>query len=549
MRSLLQHAPCGVVLTFLGLLAGCTSGRLLEVKEREIDELRFLNAKKNESLSTALGHSVLLTERLSSLEVEKASLLAELAGLQAEAKRDKQSLEALEREQAQLQEKLDGVEKALEKLKRTHAQVKTVASSTAGELADLRLRKQELEERAESLNQTNGSLREQNATLAREFEQLRADLVRERAVVRSLQGGAGPGERVEGLERQLRGLEEEHKKLRGENVVLLQQVQALRAQLGESGPGATASEGQGGDFAPLTTAASLRLYREDPRGLWVEAVGLVGSRLAKARRGDVAWDGVDLLLIGGGAAGLLTAIWLALAPVRWRRRRRLKQELELAQRRVRDLESREAQDSSDAPPARRRSERRSSVVRRPGQFSPIISGESPRVAATAPAAAPPAAPAADDELEEIVTVNLGGGDSRTVPIDPLGAGRAFPAIDESAVTEALGIRKRHPRQLVERGGAAPAKEALADDDTAEIEDAGEDEAGELEDEFANTQIIPRLSELEDLASRERRKGVETAPKQASPKPLSKAAAPPRDDREFLAELKEIIGQKVDELIR
>lgn len=203
---------------------------------------------------------------------------------------------------------------------------------------------------------------------------------------------------------------------------------------------------------------------------------LVKERFAGIRAGTATWDGVDCLFVTAAGLAACALIWFLCMPLRSRRKAKAAARVRTLQRRVQELER--AGTAASAGGASSRGARRGTgvSVRRSSSFSPVI-------------AAPPPEPeeeeayAEEPEYEEEVTVQLG-------------------AIRSSADS-----------------GHPSADETWAD-------------AEEEEDEFANTQIIPTLSELEDL--------------EGPPRPAPRRK---RGNSSDMGDLKDLIGQKVDELIR
>jgi hypothetical protein len=597
-------------LLFEGLV-GCRGIDEVALKGREIEQLKFENSRKRESLIENLSALDQFRELVHDLESESTSLQKQVLDLGTHLRFANEQVSSLTAQRDSLRSKLTESESNSERLQQSIDKVKSFASASAGELADLRLKRQELEELVKNLTQREGSTATENASLSREVEQLRAELVKTRAVVRSFQAGGSPEEngaatppndgRVEALERELAGL-------KGENSSLRRRVESLSAvgsvSTGPQSPSLTPSQGGGSAVSPAEKTSGIG--RNNPGGLIQELAALVKERYQTAIRGELRWDSTDLVLTGCVALALLLVVWVG---IRWIRMHRLMTQMHLLSARVQELEAlglpapEPAGGEAPQPVGASRSEtggraRRSSSFRRPG-FSAVISNKdyTSKTSVREPAEVEAEEPAQEEEemeeeVEQVqeVTVERRLGAPRRPSV------RSSPEDDplERILEEPRSLRtpaRPSSRQAERAGSTSPATFGLPSlsgggfspppapvmSNRPALEprkvigarswEQTPEESLEAEDDQANTQIIPRMVDDETRVSPSAPTGGRAPAKEGKAGPLpaverSGGATPQRprapeagaasgadDDRELLAELKAVINKKFDELMK
>jgi hypothetical protein len=550
----------------LASAAGCVQRQQYVQQELELNALREESLQVRKSLDQRDVEVQALREQVSSLSAERDQLAKAAGALRSTVEVEARKSATASAQVAEIDERFQRTQKLYEKLRETLSQVKEAASATAVELAELRLKRRELEERVNALVRSTEDLRVEKAKASQEAEEVRNELKRERVLVRSRQDLESESlAKVTDLSRKVEDLTRERKNLIDEKAALVEQVKVFQFQVGSLSAGSS-----GPPQAALSAAGVSGLYRDDPAGLWGEVAGFASARMAKLVGGDASWDKADFVLLGSALLSVCLVVWAALAPLRWLRRRRLQARLAGLQTRVDEAEvaalEEELQEVSEEGPSSPAPRRAS--VRRRARFSPILSqqGEAQEADGDAQATQEEVSSAgeaaseesADDEpIGDEITVNLGlhrpeqAAASAGAPT-PVARTSAAPSVAPTAAgTPAAGpagLRKATVKDKTERTLPQPVSAAGRADD----------EGG---DQFACTQIIDGIGSLEGLGDLEPRttpaskaaaqgKGVGGPVASGGRAPKSSAEKKgQKNDREFLDELKDMIGQKVDELIR
>jgi predicted nuclease with TOPRIM domain len=481
-------------------LAGCAGESASVSTERQIDELTYERARIRDSLTEAMGDAEKLRRDVDALATERASLQKQLADLGSSLRSVNTELASAVKERESLKVKLSDSEKGYERVQASLEKVRSVASASAGELADLRLKNQELEESVRNLQKAHGTVGEENRTLVSEVENLRDELTRTRAVLRSLREGTPEQESIERLTTQVHNLERQYADLQGEKVALQKRIDTITAERNSSR-----------EPSPEMTATGV-VYRKNPKGLIHEVSTLVKDRYEAGLRGEFQWDYFDFAILGAAVLALLFLYWMF---IRWIRVRRLKKQIRTLTTRVHELEhvsqrhSAETVETPDPAVARTESFRsRRPSMRRSG-FSAVISNkevtrEAPRLAA--------------EKREEPVS--------------------AVEALEiPRAVAPAKPLPKASPKPVAAKSW---------NEDTSS------------EDALANTQIMSKLSEEDQDRAVDAVLSLSGAPEpgarrpgasRPSPSPAPKSDPKKNDDAELLAELKSVINKKFDELMK
>jgi predicted nucleic acid-binding Zn-ribbon protein len=509
------------------LLAGCAGEPKQGRRGSEAQQLRELNARYAESLSASEQTLHELRDEVDRLRSQREAAREETERMRASAAALKDSVTKLEAEKLALQAERDKSDKARQTAEEKLKEVQGTAAANVHELADLRQKAVEYEERIEGLRSNNASLRKEFSRLNRDLEKVRSELGTRDAVIQSMTQG-NDGEKL--LGQQLASLERE-------NLTLRSRCEALISRLKEHGEDASdvLEESASADPAPGSGAGQHGI------GALGDFATLLRQRFAAVLRGDSRWNGVDIALASAAGGVLVFLVGLVCLPLGWRRARRLRRELVALEWKVAAMSSSDRPErsppSSPAARAERPTSATGSFVRRRGQFSPIISsqtvqresaGEEGEEAFQSEAEQPVEIDplAAEDDTEEVeeVTINLGRKSTEAPQPSDL-------------VTE----YQAQARTRVARRSSGPAETLarFASRDHAEDEDSGEDE-------FASTQVI---SSVGDLDAKDEATDLVGRAGDEDRSAGGRGGRPVRDDREFLSELKDLIGQKVDEIIR
>ncbi|MBN1442382.1 MAG: hypothetical protein JXA90_06710 [Planctomycetes bacterium] len=543
-----------------GCLAGCGGGPLLQQKDEEISRLNQDLAFKQQMLNQAREKLTALQSTVKESREGSEVSAQQLSAVQRELREYKEKYEQLSVDRVKLEGKSLEWERSYENLRKKLEEVQLAASSTAEELADLRLKSREAATRAERVEASNSSLRDENARLREDLVALNNKLKASEVVLATLKGSstqpALSRDRERELENQVVTLERETKSMLREKNELLREINALKSKLPESLQ--RDIEAKGGTALALE-GASRGLYYNDPKGLWMETVGFVWGRVEAMVQRRARWDAVDCGVAGFAAVMLLGCIWLVTTPTRWRRRRRLKAEIKRLKARLAGACTREPDTSGEPPVRAPRARRAGSIVRRANQFSPILSAEETSEeeedttfhepeqgfelpdGAFAEAESTPGPSSArkvggaargslvigarqwDDSDDTDDLAEKGEEEDEFVNTQVIPAMNEFGAEARSGRSNRDPLRRRAP-QGVERSPATPAGGAEDEDDGAE--------------EFGNTQIIPGFHEIEGLEEQSA-----AAAESASP-----SRRKPSESEDLLSELEDLIGKKVDEII-
>jgi hypothetical protein len=504
-----------VYATLLLGISGCRSSGTAISKDREIEELRYENERRRESIIAGLAEAERMRRGLSDLEAERTTLLKQVSDLGTSLRAATTELASTTTQRDDLRVKLADAERSSERLQQSMEKIRAVAGASAGELAELRLRNQELDESVRKFTERQGALADENRKLGREVEDLREELVRTRAVLRSIREGAPDKAGIAALEEQLAVLERKNADLEGEKIALQKRIEALGVTAGASPEGVAAA----GEPGSSRSASSI---------LW-ELGGIIEERYQGALEGKFRWDSLDLILAGAIAVVLLFLYWVA---IRWLRTRRLKKQVRALTARVHDLEQggsgprgsvREAAVEAGGLRAEGSSRiRKSPTVRRSG-FAAVITNKEVQ---GKPAGQRPA----EITREEPRRIE------RAAPIVAEGERVLQGVLHGTRETEPPAAREKgEPRKVI--GARLWSEEAASQDD------------------LASTQIISKGIE-ERAADPLPPVAAKAAPK-AAPKadPLRGTGRPAKDeasegdDIELLQELKAVINKKFDELMK
>ena len=487
MRPSAERMRRGLVLACLLLTVGCVSQQELDEKNQQLAAARRNSTEQAAELAKAQQAAARANEELHELTEASTRLEAELAAVQEELSAKVAALSSAESEKVDMVTRLTRAEQAVARERSKVKKAVSAATEQVEELTRLRAQARELTQSDESLRATASALRAEKEKLDKELETAQSELLAANAVIRSISQGGSEGQdaqaavlqdKIAVLEKKNRGLEQELDQLRA---VAKGSVPAeLLGSVSDSADGSSEAKAAGVGF-----------------------VGLLQERLQGMVAGESQWDGTDVTVVCAVGAFFLILVWLVLWPLRATRRKRQKAMLNDLQTRLAQAERR-ADGSEDERGGRVVGRRSASARARGVVLSPIVDVDEDEVEEE---------DVEEDEYDEAmdeVTVQLG-------------------AFDPSDAAEPEALASEHAE------GEAWDGEAEAE---GEYEEDDEDE-DEEDDEFANTQIIPSLNELDGLGELEN-------PSKKSPQ--GKSADQPKD-RDFMNELKEMIGQKVDEMIQ
>jgi hypothetical protein len=552
------HLSIGLLLT---ALVGCGGVDIVALQRSQIEELQYENARQKDSISESLGDVARLEAGLEAAEAEKGALLDRVESLGTNLRHANSEVVRLSKESEDLSRRLADAAAARERLADSLDKVKEVASSSASELADLRLKRQEHESRVAQLTKETKALQERNGALLQDIDRLNEELVRNRAVVRALQGeesSQGPA---------VKAALEEISRLQEANAELKRRTEAMEERLSTNGGNAVSPRAQVA-VAPAGTepVASQRSLERTLSDLGA----LLSVRYRRAVSGQIAWDSVDFLIVGAMAVVGLLVVW---GTIRWVRVRKVGRQLRLLNARVLELEHMQAEGGPGSllevpggPRAAARREaaapkfRRSPAMRRSG-FSAVISSKD----FSARQATAPTAEAVEEALEPVLAT--AGPSPREEPEPPT-------ASPESHMPQTVAERSRRaeiPRSPPERPAASQRRsnpESSPGGETRKVIGArlwqesprAEVAAG---DDLVSTQIIPKVTEVtQTVPESSRLDSVEPNPRsflrEEPPAPAAGEAArssgsrptsSPSSDQDLLAELKAVVNRKFDELAK
>ncbi len=527
------------------LLTGCGGGELLGAKDEELQALRDKDTSSQQSLSESQVRIFKLQEGLRTARVERDDARQKLSESQHARRERKDESAKVSKERLKLAGKLLESERAYERLKKKLATVQVESSRMAEDFADYRLRKRELEERVEQLGSANVSLRDDTRTLTTELDKTLLELKKEQAVNRSVL--PGQHERSTVLKERIQDLEGRTQGLQDEKVALLKRLEVMKSKL----PAGVAE-----DLAGVTGKG---VYQEDPGGLGSEITGFLGARYGRMFEGKASWGAVDIGLVVGGFGFCFLVFWIASTPRRWKKKKKLRWELKNLRARLKEVSSREAGEGTVRP--KRSRQRQGSVVRRSGQFSPIISGDvvheeeeeeqeeyydygapAKEVLEEVSPVAPPAAPRSSGGAARGSQV-IGARQWLEDATDPADQGDV--AEDEFVHTQVISASNVG----LEFPGDTAAEDVDRDPLRSARSQAPAAGDAEEEDEFGHTQIISSLHGLDALDSEAGVLGGPQAPVQKSPPARDKKKGAGSSNEDLMNELEDLIGKKVDELIQ
>jgi len=508
--------------------------------------------------------------RATSPSEDPAALSRRQQALQASIRGWRDQVERLTRERDEMRRELKAHRQRIEVLVQTRDRLAFDLESSNGEIEEIWQERFEFEQQANGLAESTGALTEENERLRRDLTAARGELLQERAVVQSLEEAVrasdahGPGDT-----RRLRDLGRQVRVLYAENMALERKVVALEKLLPPEAAGSYALASE--DDAPVGVAPAVEsFYQDDPAGLWDEVCALLAKRYADMVRGRAAWDAADFVVLGTTAFGAALSLWFLWAPMRWMRGQRLVRDLRAYQRRTRELELREVEPETDAPPRGATNGNGSTAARSaspPTREADPVDAEEPST--LSPEAESPAVDAVDtgapdysSALPEWLDCDASEEEVQTDSMDAEAEGSEAGATDRE-LDEILDFGTTGEREIAVVQEAAPVPKpppSPAASERTVCEDLGiggkrdkpplpeTEHLGDPADAMEETSITEVISSLSDLDLAE----IERAPtKPTMPKPVEESAAErtPRRTTDLLAELHEIIGQSFDKLER
>jgi len=503
----------GALASFSAL--GCGSVDEISEKERENVALRFESARRRESLIEAFEEVARLKQGITDLHASNSTLEARISELSDAARSASEQLAAASQQKAEALAKVAELQESNDRLRDSADKVKEVAGASAGELAELRTKRTDLESHNAALVKREAELRGEAERLSRQVRDLEAELHHFRS---PSPNGVDPY--AQRLEREVAGL-------RGENFALQKRLEAISVATG---------------MAPPPAPVPNSVYREDPAGLFRELGGLLVLRYNRAREGNIAWDGFDIGVVA--AAGLVVILFfIGLFRLCFRRQPKALNVGSSSTARSGEANPEEATDASETAQPAEAAPRRKPPVRRRTGYPAIISARNVRTSEDA-------ARDAEGIAAEV---------TQTLDV----------ALDESAVTqrlEAVEPEARRPGGKTTRSvpagtgapkGANPETRRIIGARSWEPEE-GVDER-EPDDELARTQVIAGITGDGDedsvparSSSKSQAAGAQrSAPKAPAREPGRPTPAPAEgsDDRQLLQELKSVINRKFDELMK
>jgi len=489
MRSLngqTRHWFC-FALPIVYVLCGCQGADPLTAQGRELDDLRYHNERKRESLIESMAETERQLQVVAAVQAEKKALSLRISGLETQLGSTGEELEMVRAKRDSLTTQLKDSRRGNERLHQSIDKVRSVAADSATELTDLRLKSRDLQARVHTLEEVESTLRVEHSDLSNELERVQGELVRTRAVARSFREGGNPD--ASAIDLSVR------EPLESQIAVLREEKRALQRRLGAVG------SANAGASLPHRGPAPGEVYRDDPAGLLAEFGGLAQARYRRALQGQVAWDFFDLAIAGVVVLPLLLAIWILVRRAQWRKT-------------IKSLRPRaagrevQAASASSVPTSAARG--RGYRPARRGGFSAVISSQ-----------------AADQPAEALDAVT-----ATTSEADPLDG-----VLEEDIVQPAA---QRAPASAHEEPAGPEPRRVIGA--RVWMEDIDESVAEDEDEDIGNTQIIPKLS-MEDLAAHGKTEA-------GGPKGASEAESlSPDDDKDLLSELKSVINKKFDELLK
>ncbi len=163
------------------LCTSCAGQQLLAIRDRDVRDLRQQRASRQEALVKSLRTIESLRGELTTSKYEHRESQQKVASLSGSISIQNQTLDRLETRNAKLQEKLRQVEIAYERLKDTYQEMRSVLGTTVSELTQTRRIDRETALAIPRIDDS-GSERER---LHRRIDELRAEVIRERAARRA----------------------------------------------------------------------------------------------------------------------------------------------------------------------------------------------------------------------------------------------------------------------------------------------------------------------------------------------------------------------------
>ncbi len=278
-------------------------------RENEISELKFERNRALAGLKESLARERQVSANLRKAQEEKDQVLAEAAQKDAAFRSLKDQVQKLTGDRSELEKSLAEMREAEQKRRQSSEKLMELATNSSEELTGLRQRLETASAERARLGVENQGLQKQLTTTTNELEELKAELTRNRAVVRAFQEHPSPGAESP-VEAALRARidELEHN---------LEKATSSPAEGRQGGETPTAGV-QGAPSAAAEGAAA------DPASLWKGFLALLLDRARAAFRGDFQGDAFDWTVIGVGGSALILPGLLVLS---WKRSGRLRREL------------------------------------------------------------------------------------------------------------------------------------------------------------------------------------------------------------------------------
>ena len=531
----------GVGLLYAVASLGCGQRDVIAEKELAIEELRTQNSELRSELEGNQSSKYTLEQSVKTLAEERDSALAESQSLKTELRTAEQEVDRLTKKNVQLASRSVELERDYDQLKLTLKSVQQEAARLAEELSDYRLEVGDNESRSTQLDREVQNLRAQNQELSGELSSLEEELRKQKVMIDVLKKSGSttaPSDNasVLALQQKVEELRQSVNAHQEERVALHKQIEGLKALVPEESVG------------EIMTSAKDFFYEDDPSGLVAEVGNVFKTRFGAMTSREARWDGVDIALAVAGVLFLIALIWLAWTPLRWKKRRAMRDEIaDLRER----LNQREVEPDDETARAKRPRQRQggSGVVRRSGQFSPILGTDVAESENAGLERSPVSEVAVADETigdVELPAFEPTEGASEVATDRPAsGAARGSQVIGAPTWDDAAddGDDEFENTQILpnvsEMDLLSPSSAPLSRDPLAPqgaVDDDGDEE-------FEHTQVIPSLDEMD--AEPTIQIGGPIA--ESSPKESPKTKAP--SSQQLMDELEDLIGKKVDELIQ
>ena len=479
-------AACGIIgALFAASLAAKEKPKKVP-PENHLSELAFEKDRAIAALEETLSGHAQAHERLRAAEREQEEAVQEVERHSATIRYLNEALRKAQSERSDLDRSLTDLREADRRTKESQSKLMDLAATSKDELETLRRQNEGLARDKSGLEQDRLSQQKESEKAHQELEDLKGELTRTRAVVRSFQEGpAGGGGSSDARDAAFRLRISE----------LEAAVAKARQEIESAGSGdATGATGSPGDrVAPK------------PASLWSAFVTIFKDRFEKGRQGQFTGDAFDYAVVGAASVVLLGALVIVGL---WLRVRSLKGRVRGLRSAPRAVERTVAAPAPEvAEPSRAPSRRSTYVPRDEREFSAVISTQKPAAAASGAASQNPTA------------AKSGGSSSRRV-IGPVLTSQPRPAPKPAARLAETEV-DLDPTPT----GLRPVPETVP----VPVPAHG---AEDVEDELASTQIISGY-------------GLGDGP---TPKPKRDPAARPiSTDKDLLNELKAVINKKFDQM--